>query len=153
MDVQQGEKASEVSGRSRLLQIQNEFYRNFASGAVGLSTSFAIMHPLDTLKTKMQTAAPNYSLWSTTSQRLMIRDFVRFFSKGFASSVLGAAPQGGMRLGTYEFTKAKVYNQVPLVAVSAVSAVAGDIASSLVKIPREVVTQVSVYFFSCRRLA
>eukprot|EP01135_Chromosphaera_perkinsii_P010056 Nk52_evm1s2001 gene=Nk52_evmTU1s2001 len=127
-----------------------DFYKHFLSGAIGLSTSFAIMHPLDTLKTKIQSATTTTASSSSPLRRLVstasgsgtvFRDFITLFSKGFGSSVIGAAPQGGMRLGTYEFTKRSIHGHVPLAATSALAAVAGDIASSLVKIPREVVTQ------------
>jgi len=62
-------------------------------------------------------------------------------ARGFWPSVLGAAPQGGCRLSTYEFTKKYVNGYAPAFLVAAIAAVAGDLASSLVKVPREVVTQ------------
>ena len=51
----------------------------FIAGAGGLSAAFAIMHPLDTLKTRIQ----------ASSRHLTASSLFR----GFLPSVLGAAPQ------------------------------------------------------------
>jgi hypothetical protein len=50
---------------------------NFLSGGFGLATAFAIMHPLDTLKTQIQT--------NTLNMKLLTR--------GFSVSFLMAFPQ------------------------------------------------------------
>ena len=63
-------------------------------------------------------------------------------SRGFVSSVVGASPQGGLRLGTYGFVQREIhpYFDSPILQ-NAVAAIAGDVASSIVKVPREVLTQ------------
>ena len=50
--------------------------------------------------------------------------------------------QGGIRLATYELTKRNLNSRYdsPLLC-NAISAICGDLASSLVKVPREVITQ------------
>lgn len=111
---------------------------NFVAGSIALSSAFAVMHPLDTIKTRIQASPSN-----------TFRSFLKFSSfrslfHGFTSSVLGAAPQGGIRLSTYELTKTWMNQSLGVdsaLLCSATSAVCGDLASSVVKVPREVVTQ------------
>ncbi|KAJ3215180.1 pre-rRNA-processing protein esf1 [Dinochytrium kinnereticum] len=93
-------------------------------------------------------------------------DFFRSLGRGFLASVLGAGPQGGLRLSSYEFTKYHLQNHevhklnprisksarqlqksqpdfkfgLSSITASAISAVVGDLASSIVKVPREVIT-------------
>lgn len=100
---------------------------NFTSGGFALATAFAVMHPLDTLKTQLQTN-------SFVSYRTL--------SRGFLTSFLLAAPQGGLRLSSYEFTKKFLSkgNESSVILISAVSACVGDTVSSIVKVPREVIT-------------
>ena len=98
---------------------------NFMSGGFALATSFAIMHPLDTLKTQIQTNQRN----------------LRGLFRGFAASFLLAFPQGGLRLSSYETCKSKISQKTNNVALaSALSACVGDTISSIVKVPREIVT-------------
>ena len=55
---------------------------HFVSGAVALSTAFAVMHPLDTLKTQLQ-----------ASQGIQLSKVWNTLGRGFMISVLGAAGQ------------------------------------------------------------
>ncbi|KAJ3322238.1 S-adenosylmethionine transporter [Boothiomyces sp. JEL0866] len=84
------------------------------------------MHPLDTLKTQLQTHQP-----------IVMKNLGR----GFTISFLLAAPQGGLRLSTYEYSKSFLSTKnIDTTLGSAISACAGDTVSSIVKVPREVVT-------------
>ncbi|TPX48251.1 hypothetical protein SeMB42_g00684 [Synchytrium endobioticum] len=114
-------------------------YRNhFGSGAIALSASFAAMHFLDTYKIIVQNSAGKGTISN-----------IKF-------NVFRAGPQGGLRLATYEWTKAHLLHQPssssksnkkqswhptfgPVMA-SAISAISGDTVSSIVKVPREVIT-------------
>jgi len=85
-----------------------------------------------------------------------LRSGVRLLGQGFAASFIGAAPQGALRLATYEQVKSFLLhlppsnpNSAPVpawipqlapVPASAVAAVCGDLVSSLAKLPREVLT-------------
>ncbi|KAJ3414498.1 hypothetical protein HDV05_006500 [Chytridiales sp. JEL 0842] len=82
----------------------------------------------------------------------MTPEFMRTLGRGFFASVAGAGPQGGLRLSSYEYTKSHLLHHahrqqqknspfyLNTVTASAVSAVVGDLASSIVKVPREVIT-------------
>lgn len=87
--------------------------------------SFAIVHPLDTLRTRIQ----------SENLKAVPRSSVSSLTRGFLVSILWAGPQGGLRFGTYEVARDNF--DIPV----ALSAVAGDLASTIVKIPREVLTQ------------
>ncbi|KAI9033372.1 mitochondrial carrier domain-containing protein [Hyaloraphidium curvatum] len=125
---------------------------NFISGALALSTSYAVMHPLDTLKTRMQAQAGTGKGSGISFRAMFTRETMRMLSKGFTTSILGAAGQGGLRLSTYEFTKAHMLrwsaahfpsstsSAGPSPAISAIAAIFGDLASSIVKVPREIIT-------------
>ncbi|KAI7872521.1 mitochondrial carrier domain-containing protein [Spinellus fusiger] len=120
------------------------FKRHFLAGAIGLSLSYSCMHPLDTIKTRIQADPTNG--WRS----IFTRQTAHSLSKGFLVSALGAAGQGGARFSTYEFckmhllpSKDKSNNKIPwlgTVPATALSAVIGDLASSLIKVPREVIT-------------
>ncbi|KAI9173304.1 hypothetical protein H9P43_007435 [Blastocladiella emersonii ATCC 22665] len=106
----------------------------FFSGATALALAYASMHPLDTIKTRIQAGTAT----STTA-----RDLLRVLSRGFAASVVGAAPQGGIRFAAYEATKTAFATHAPeappTLAIT-LSALVSDLASSVVKVPREVIT-------------
>ena len=119
------------------------FKSNAIAGAFSLSTAFAFMHPLDTIKTQIQ-ASNNYHY-----NTLFTRSTGKTLLNGFTASIAGAAPQGAMRFSTYESVKLQLitrctdthpYLCTPLIS-SAISAMCGDMVSSIVKVPREVITQ------------
>ena len=173
---------------------------HYLGGAFSLAIAYALVHPLDTIKTNIQA-----SLKSSTSTLQAVREALvspatrRAVMKGFTVSIVGAAPQGGIRFSTYEWVKCKVLkaqvatnkrsssaaspssSSLPSSSASssssssssasaspaaispaswsstfssppdlpfthpflttAFSAMCGDLASSVVKVPREVVTQ------------
>lgn len=65
---------------------------NFISGGVALSTAFAVTHPLDTLKTRMQ-ATVGSGRPGLTLRSIFTRDLLRTLGRGFVTSVTAAAPQ------------------------------------------------------------
>ncbi|KAI8987303.1 mitochondrial carrier domain-containing protein [Mycotypha africana] len=112
---------------------------NFVAGATGLSVSYACMHPLDTIKTRIQ--ADVTGNWQRV---LFSRATIHSLGKGFFVSALMAAGQGGFRYSTYEYSKSKLTslnkNKNVTVSITSISAIIGDLASSIIKVPREVIT-------------
>ena len=142
------------------------YQSHFIGGAISLAAAYAAMHPLDTIKTNMQamlapTQRGKRQTFTVESVRatLFNVNVWRSLLKGFTVSIVGAAPQGGIRFSTYEFVKCRVIaaqehharnGTVPPTALASIdhpflttafSAACGDLASSVVKIPREVITQ------------
>ncbi|KAF9900195.1 hypothetical protein BX616_002656 [Lobosporangium transversale] len=135
-------------------QIQ-KFKNHFQSGAVSLSLSYAVMHPLDTLKTRMQVPGGSGIAWSA----IFTRETARMLGKGFLVSSIGAGLQGGARFSFYELTKSYLLPPTSRfqtghnpphhpwwlptlspIPATAISAIIGDLASSVIKVPREVIT-------------
>ncbi|CAM0141260.1 unnamed protein product [Umbelopsis sp. WA50703] len=125
---------------------QAELFKNhFIAGASALSFSYSCMHPLDTIKTRIQ-ANPAVSSMTT----IFSRETARSLGKGFFVSAIGAAGQGGARFSTYEYCKSHLLpnkkgngssvGKLGVIPATALSAVLGDLASSVIKVPREVVT-------------
>ncbi len=110
------------------------------------------MHPLDTFKTRLQAgSSPSAGSANTTIRHLFTKETLLILRKGFFTSVLGAGPQGGLRLASYEFSKSHVlvpnssavhsgFQTSNTILASALCAILGDFASSIVKVPREIVT-------------
>ncbi|KAF8931936.1 mitochondrial carrier domain-containing protein [Dissophora ornata] len=134
---------------------RQKFNNHFQSGAVSLSLSYAVMHPLDTLKTRMQVPGGSGVAWS----QVFTKETVRLLGKGFLVSSIGAGLQGGARFSFYELTKSYLLPttsrfqtglnppQHPWwlptlspIPATAISAIIGDLASSVIKVPREVIT-------------
>ncbi|KAG0369283.1 mitochondrial carrier domain-containing protein [Gamsiella multidivaricata] len=132
-----------------------KFKNHFQAGAVSLSLSYAVMHPLDTLKTRMQVPGGSGIAWSA----VFTRETIRLLGKGFLVSSIGAGLQGGARFSFYELTKSYLLPptsrfqtglnppQHPWwlptlspIPATAISAIIGDLASSVIKVPREVIT-------------
>ncbi|KAG0051802.1 hypothetical protein BGZ83_003278 [Gryganskiella cystojenkinii] len=147
--------ASVVAVRKPAYTQSQKFKNHFQSGAVSLSLSYAVMHPLDTLKTRMQVPGGRGIAWSA----VFTRETVRLLGKGFLVSSIGAGLQGGARFSFYELTKSYLLpptsrfqtgNTPPQhpwwlptlspIPATAISAIIGDLASSVIKVPREVVT-------------
>ncbi|RKP10423.1 mitochondrial carrier domain-containing protein, partial [Thamnocephalis sphaerospora] len=129
---------------------------NFVSGGIALAFAYAVMHPLDTFKTRIQAATVTPGAASGGLGSIFARDTLRVLGSGFVASVSGAAPQGALRLATYELVKGYLMHLPPpstrshaapdwlptlsQVPASAISATIGDLASSVAKVPREVIT-------------
>ena len=150
---------------------------HFIGGAISLALAYALVHPLDTIKTNIQAAKARVSTLHAIRAAVFSRATARACLQGFTVSIVGAAPQGGIRFSTYEYTKCKVLKwqaaragsagsaadggaatsatsedadpspsapDLPFThpfLTTAFSAMCGDLASSVVKIPREVITQ------------
>ncbi|KAI8096536.1 mitochondrial carrier domain-containing protein [Halteromyces radiatus] len=132
-----------VVANSRVSSVPTEsqlFKDHFIAGGTALSLAYSCMHPLDTIKTRIQANLANN--W----RAIFSRETARSLGKGFFVSAMGAAGQGGARFSTYELCKNRMLPSVAdknkswTIPVTALSAVLGDLASSVIKVPREVIT-------------
>lgn len=119
------------------------FMANAAAGGVALPLAIGTMHPLDTVRTRIQAALHQEPSFRGALQSL---GGWRGFMRGIGPSIAWACPQGAIRFGTYEACKAAVVDSPygpgrQTATTVAFSAVVGDLASSFVKVPRELITQ------------
>lgn len=125
--------------KAKPLSMQGVFRLALLSGAVAGFTVDAVLFPLDTLKTRLQLAAPAASKSPTA--------LLTGLYAGFGPAVLASAPAAATFFGTYDFVKRLLADRVPRGAeawaplVHAVAAAAGDVAGSTVRAPFEVVKQ------------
>jgi solute carrier family 25 S-adenosylmethionine transporter 26 len=102
------------------------FWINFIAGGTALAVSFGVTYPLDTYKTLVQA-----SRLSTGPSLPKITP--RLLCRGLLTSTWPAFPQGGLRLATYQALKDRQYPNV-------IAVILADLASSIVKVPRELIT-------------
>lgn len=106
------------------------------AGGVALPLAVGMMHPLDTVRTTMQ--ATQTRGFSDALRSLGSRGIAR----GFGLSFLWASPQGAIRMASYETCKDQLLDKFYAKSFGiAVSAVLADFASSVIKVPRELITQ------------
>lgn len=107
-----------------------------AAGGVALPLAVGIMHPLDTVRTTMQATAGRG--FSEAVKALGSKGVAR----GFGLSFAWASPQGAIRMASYETSKDQLLDKFSAKSFGiAVSAVVADFASSVIKVPRELITQ------------
>lgn len=114
------------------------FQVSLLSGAAAGFTVDAFLFPLDTLKTRMQLAA------TSPATSVKATPLLKGLYAGFAPAVAASAPAAAAFFAMYDYTKRVLSARVepkytPLCHMAA--AAAGDIASSTVRVPFEVVKQ------------
>lgn len=117
------------------------FQISLLAGAFAGFTVDAVLFPLDTLKTRMQLATvSNVSSTASTKAPALIKGLYA----GFAPAVAASAPAAAAFFAMYDYTKRVLAARTdskyaPLCHMAA--AAAGDVASSTVRVPFEVVKQ------------
>lgn len=118
------------------LSVTRTFQLGLASGAVAGFTVDAVLFPLDTLKTKLQLAGG-----AGTAAGGLLGGLYR----GFGPAVAASAPSAAAFFGTYDYAKraleARVSDKRQLPLAHMAAAALGDVASSTVRAPFEVVKQ------------
>lgn len=115
----------------------------FCAGAVAGVFAETIMHPLDTLNTrlKLQSTRANSSLYVVARGVLQYEGFRGFFS-GVTATLICALPSTGLYFGVYELIKEKgcrVVNEEFAPAVHLVAGGISELAASVIVVPFEVV--------------
>jgi len=125
--------ASHVRGRESLQRFT--IAATAGAGGIALPLSVGIVHPLDTIRTTMQASGHGFS------QSLRSLGW-RGLGRGFGMSLAWAAPQGAVRMASYEACKEKLLDKFYVKPFGiAVSAVLADFTTSVLKVPRELITQ------------
>mmetsp|Transcript_9880 Transcript_9880/g.17800 ORF Transcript_9880/g.17800 Transcript_9880/m.17800 type:complete len:335 (-) Transcript_9880:354-1358(-) len=131
--------SADVSSSSGVLSASDTFKIGLISGGAAGTVADFVLFPLDTIKTRLQ---------SSSAARAAPELFKGIY-QGLLPAVLASAPAGAAFFGTYDFLKRSVgeilekYRPDGSLAPLAhmVAAAGGDIASSAVRVPFELVKQ------------
>eukprot|EP01041_Mallomonas_annulata_P002888 gene2888-5667_t len=119
-----------------------DFRLPIAGGLAGGLTN-AILYPIDTLKTIRQSNPNVKSSWEAF-QLMKSKGLFRMYS-GILPAALGAIPSSALYFGTYESAKRILYNinnnKFPRYFIHMTSAAMGNIISSVIFVPKEVIKQ------------
>ena len=116
--------------------------RSAIAGGLASGTSTLALHPLDTLKTRLQASVGGKPLLSIVKNAIRGGKTVLF--RGSVPAVVGAACSHGTRTGIYEVFKAVLTTSLPFlpaVQVQGLSSAAGTLIGTGVRIPCEVLKQ------------
>ena len=116
--------------------------RSAIAGGLASGTSTLVLHPLDTLKTRLQASVGDKSLMSII--RAAVRGGKTVLFRGSVPAVVGAACSHGTRTGVYEISKIALASSVPflpVVQIQGLSSAAGTLIGTGVRIPCEVLKQ------------
>ena len=109
------------------------FRVGLAAGAVAGTTVDLVLFPLDTLKTRLQVQGAKMSV-----------EVLRGVYRGVTPAIAASAPSGATFFGTYDWLKRCLAQWIPLTPAPlqhVLAAVGGDMTSSVVRVPFEVVKQ------------
>lgn len=122
---------------------QRPLIQNILAGGIGGVIGDSAMHSLDTVKTRQQ-GAPNvmkYRNMLTAYRTIFVEEGVlRGLYGGYFAAMVGSFPSAAIFFGTYEFAKRKMINEWEVNETTAylVSGFLGDLASSVIYVPSEV---------------
>lgn len=119
-----------------------------AGGLSGMLTS-TVLHPLDTIKTVRQADPTAFKGITPTLVALCRQRGPAALYAGLAPAVIGSTVSTALYFGMYEFAKATFARMLPAawesprsrVPLTALSAACGNVASSIVYVPKEVIKQ------------
>lgn len=107
-------------------------WRELVSGGVAGTVTDVVLYPLDTLKTRLQSA-----------EGFLRAGGFRGAYRGLGAAAAGSAPGAALFFGTYEASKRALAErrELPAPAVHMLAAAAGETVACLVRVPTEVVKQ------------
>ncbi|CAL5185350.1 unnamed protein product [Lathyrus oleraceus] len=131
-----------------LLKNLTVFERAFigaAGGGIAGAFTYACLHPLDTIKTKMQTKGASQIYKNTldaVSQTFSTNGILGFY-RGFSAVVVGSTASSAVYFGTCEFGKSFLSKQenFPKILIPPAAGALGNVLSSAIMVPKELITQ------------
>ncbi|KAL9251782.1 MITOFERRINLIKE 1, chloroplastic-like protein [Drosera capensis] len=119
-----------------------------AAGAIAGAFTYFCLHPLDTIKTKLQTrgAAQLYTNSFDVALKILESNGILGFYSGISAVVVGSALSSAVYFGTCEFAKSVMGVVgdgvvVPRVLVPPLAGALGNVVSSGIMVPKELITQ------------
>ncbi|XP_074272540.1 protein MITOFERRINLIKE 1, chloroplastic-like [Silene latifolia] len=115
-----------------------------AGGAAGAFT-YCCLHPLDTIKTKLQTKGASQIYKNTLDavvKTFQSKGILGFYS-GISAVIVGSAASSAVYFGTCEFGKSFLskFDDYPPLLIPPTAGAMGNIVSSAIMVPKELITQ------------
>ncbi|OWM90764.1 protein MITOFERRINLIKE 1, chloroplastic [Punica granatum] len=116
-----------------------------AGGGIAGAFTYVCLHPLDTIKTKLQTkgAAQIYSSTLDAVVKTFQKGGVLGFYSGISAVIVGSTFSSAVYFGTCEFGKSILskFENYPAVLIPPTAGAMGNIVSSAIMVPKELITQ------------
>ncbi|XP_021774963.1 protein MITOFERRINLIKE 1, chloroplastic-like [Chenopodium quinoa] len=132
------------SSMNNLSVFERAFIGTLAGASAGAFTYFCL-HPLDTIKTKLQTKGASQIYKNTLDA--IIKTFqtkgISGFYSGISAVIVGSTFSSALLFGTCEFSKSCLskFDEFPSLLVPPTASLMGSIVSSAVMVPKELITQ------------
>ncbi|KAL3504411.1 hypothetical protein ACH5RR_034252 [Cinchona calisaya] len=116
-----------------------------AGGGIAGAFTYVCLHPLDTIKTKLQTKGAS-EIYSGTVDAIVKtfknRGILGFYS-GVSAVIVGSTFSSAVYFGTCEFGKSILskFDQYPAILIPPTAGAMGNIVSSAIMVPKELITQ------------
>lgn len=115
-----------------------------AGGGIAGAFTYVCLHPLDTIKTKLQTKGAS-ELYSSTFDAIVktfqTKGILGFYS-GVSAVIVGSTASSAVYFGTCEFGKSFLSKLMyPAVLIPPTAGAMGNIVSSAIMVPKELITQ------------
>ncbi|KAJ0085064.1 hypothetical protein Patl1_08104 [Pistacia atlantica] len=116
-----------------------------AGGGIAGAFTYVCLHPLDTIKTKLQTKGASQIYTSTFDaivKTFQTKGVIGFYS-GVSAVIVGSTASSAVYFGTCEFGKSILskFEMFPSVLVPPTAGAMGNIVSSAIMVPKELITQ------------
>ncbi|KAH7568032.1 hypothetical protein ACOSP7_009617 [Xanthoceras sorbifolium] len=116
-----------------------------AGGGIAGAFTYVCLHPLDTIKTKMQTKGASQLYTSTFDaivKTFQTKGILGFYS-GVSAVIVGSTASSAVYFGTCEFGKSILskLEKYPSVLIPPTAGAMGNIVSSAIMVPKELITQ------------
>ncbi|XP_051139755.1 protein MITOFERRINLIKE 1, chloroplastic [Andrographis paniculata] len=116
-----------------------------AAGGIAGAFTYVCLHPLDTIKTKLQTkgASEIYKgAFDVVVKTFQSRGILGFYS-GVSAVIVGSTFSSAVYFGTCEFGKSILskFAQFPAVLIPPTAGAMGNVMSSAIMVPKELITQ------------
>lgn len=116
-----------------------------SGGGIAGAFTHACLHPLDTIKTKMQTrgASEIYRNALDAAAKTFQSSGILGFYSGFSAVVVGSTASSAVYFGTCEFAKSFLnkLETYPAVLIPPTAGAMGNVVSSAIMVPKELITQ------------
>ncbi|KAI5654356.1 hypothetical protein M9H77_31543 [Catharanthus roseus] len=115
-----------------------------AAGGIAGAFTYVCLHPLDTIKTKLQTKGAS-EIYSGTVDAI-VKTFqnkgILGFYSGVSAVIVGSTASSAVYFGTCEFGKSILSKfQYPAVLIPPTAGAMGNVVSSAIMVPKELITQ------------